>query len=199
LLAIEESRRVVEVGEMLVDGLSTVTDMKNASQVASSAYWDLPSSSRLLFGGVSPQDVVRACLYPDAFGAAVSALSRTFTIIREEEFHRGRANPTAFADFLRNIKPAGTERLPQVTLLRCIFGNPFRPARVDASWLRWNDGTVPRIAQGIYEERAFDRLPVLHDALLDAGCDNEDILVHCRSEGTHVRGCWVIDLILGKE
>jgi hypothetical protein len=58
---------------------------------------------------------------------------------------------------------------------------------------------VPKIAQGIYEERAFDRLPILHDALLDAGCDNEDMLTHCRSEGPHVRGCWVVDLILGKE
>ena len=65
--------------------------------------------------------------------------------------------------------------------------------------LAWNDGTVRRITEGIYEERAFDRLPILHDALLDAGCDNEDILAHCRSAGPHVRGCWVIDLILGKE
>jgi hypothetical protein len=84
-------------------------------------------------------------------------------------------------------------------LLREIFGNPFRPVTVDPAWLRWNDGTVPKIAQGIYEERAFCRLPILHDALLDAGCDNEDILAHCRGDGPHVRGCWVIDLILGKE
>jgi hypothetical protein len=55
------------------------------------------------------------------------------------------------------------------------------------------------IAQGIYAGRAFDRLPILHDALLDAGCDDEAILSHCRCEGPHVRGCWVIDLLLGKE
>jgi hypothetical protein len=64
--------------------------------------------------------------------------------------------------------------------------------------LGWNDATIPKIARGIYEERAFDRLPVLHDALLDAGCDDEAILAHCRGAGPHVRGCWVIDLILGK-
>jgi predicted enzyme related to lactoylglutathione lyase len=70
---------------------------------------------------------------------------------------------------------------------------------VNPAWLRWNDGTVPRLAQVIYEGRRFDDLPILHDALLDAGCDNQDILDHLRSPGPHVRGCWVIDLILGKE
>jgi hypothetical protein len=93
----------------------------------------------------------------------------------------------------------GSERVAQAQLLRDVFGNPFRPATVDPAWLRWNDCTVPKIAAGIYEERAFDRLPILHDALLDAGCDDEDILAHCRGAGPHVRGCWVIDLILGKE
>ena len=67
-----------------------------------------------------------------------------------------------------------------------------------AAWLAWNGGTVPRIAQAIYAERAFDRLPVLADALEDAGCANADVLAHCRSGGEHVRGCWVIDLLLGK-
>jgi hypothetical protein len=83
--------------------------------------------------------------------------------------------------------------------VRDIFHSPFHAVpRAAASWLRWNDGTVPKIAQGIYEERAFDRLPILADALMDAGCDDEAILSHCRGEGPHVRGCWVIDLILGK-
>jgi hypothetical protein len=86
-------------------------------------------------------------------------------------------------------------------VLRCIFGNPFRPPPpIDPSWLRWNDGTVSRVAQGIYDERAFDRMGILADALLDAGCDNEDVLGHCRQqEAVHVRGCWVVDLLLNKE
>ena len=58
---------------------------------------------------------------------------------------------------------------------------------------------VVKIAQGIYDERAFDRLPILADALEDAGCDNADILAHLRSPGPHVRGCWAVDLILGKK
>jgi hypothetical protein len=84
-------------------------------------------------------------------------------------------------------------------LLRCIFGNPFRPVAVGPSWLTWNDGTVVKIAQAIYYDRAFDRLPVLADALEEAGCHEPDILAHCRQPGEHVRGCWGVDLILGKE
>jgi hypothetical protein len=64
--------------------------------------------------------------------------------------------------------------------------------------LAWNDGTVRKIAEGIYAERAFDRLPILADALLDAGCDNEELIAHCRGAGPHVRGCWVVDTILRK-
>jgi hypothetical protein len=85
-----------------------------------------------------------------------------------------------------------------VALIREVFGNPFRDTAIDPAWLRWNDGTVRKIAQGIYKDRAFDRLPILHDALMDAGCDDETILAHCRDPEGHVRGCWVIDALLGR-
>jgi len=107
----------------------------------------------------------------------------------------------ALAPYAASRRPGEAERKRQCDVLRDIVVNPFwaRPA-IDLSWLRWNDGTIPRIAQGIYEERAFDRMPILADSLLDAGCDNEDILAHCRPQGAiHARGCWVIDLLLGKE
>ena len=84
-------------------------------------------------------------------------------------------------------------------LLHDIFGNPFHPAPIEASWLKWHDATVPKIAQAIYDDRAFDRLPVLADALEEAGCTNAEILNHCRSEAPHVRGCWVVDWLLGKQ
>lgn len=92
-----------------------------------------------------------------------------------------------------------TERKEQVALLRDIFGNPFRPATINPAWLAWNDGTVKKIAQAIYNERAFDRMPILADALEEAGCTNANILAHCRQPGEHVRGCWVVDAILDKE
>jgi len=80
-------------------------------------------------------------------------------------------------------------------LLRCMFGNPFRPVAFDPSW---RTSTVVALAGGVYADRAFDRLPILADALQDAGCENEDILAHCRGSGPHARGCWVVDMLLGK-
>jgi hypothetical protein len=80
-------------------------------------------------------------------------------------------------------------------ILRDIFGNPFRPRTLEPAWLT---STVRALAEGIYTARAFDRMPILADALEDAGCDSEDILNHCRGDGPHVRGCWVIDLVLNK-
>jgi hypothetical protein len=91
------------------------------------------------------------------------------------------------------------EKRTQCALIRDIFGNPFRPQpSIDASWLSWNDGTVSKLAQAIYDDRAFDHLPILADALEEAGCINTDLLEHCRQPGEHVRGCWVVDLVLGK-
>jgi hypothetical protein len=81
-------------------------------------------------------------------------------------------------------------------LLRDVFGNPFRPVSVDPRWLT---STVVTLAEGIYQERAFDRLPILADALQDAGCEDTELLGHCRGPGPHARGCWVVDLLTGRE
>jgi hypothetical protein len=82
-------------------------------------------------------------------------------------------------------------------ILRDIVGPlVFRSVHVSRQWLTAN---VASLAQAIYDDRAFDRLPILADALEDAGCDNADILNHCRQPGEHVRGCWVVDLVLGRE
>jgi hypothetical protein len=84
----------------------------------------------------------------------------------------------------------------QAALAREVFGNPFRPVNVDLAWL---SPTVVSLATGIYEDRAFDRLPILADALEDAGCTSADLLNHCRQPGEHARGCWPVDLLLGKQ
>ncbi len=84
----------------------------------------------------------------------------------------------------------------QLVFLHDIFGNPFHPTTIDRSLLT---PTVKTLAQKIYDDRAFDQLPLLADELEKAGCDNEEILGHCRESGPHVRGCWVVDLVLGKE
>ena len=78
---------------------------------------------------------------------------------------------------------------------REVFGNPFRPVPLDPEWLTT---TVVALATGIYKERAFERMPHLADALQDVGCEDDAVLAHCRSNTPHVRGCWVVDLLLGK-
>jgi hypothetical protein len=87
------------------------------------------------------------------------------------------------------------EQRAQVSLIRDIFGNPFRPVAFNPSW---RTDTVLTLARQMYASREFGAMPILADALQDAGCDNDDVLNHCRGAGPHVRGCWVIDLALDK-
>jgi hypothetical protein len=103
-----------------------------------------------------------------------------------------------FANLMYISARVGDEALPTestAALFRELFCNPFRPVVFDP---RWQSETVLALATGIYAERAFDRMPILADALEDAGCDNAYVLTHCRGPGPHVRGCWVVDLLLGK-
>jgi hypothetical protein len=88
------------------------------------------------------------------------------------------------------------ERAVQARRFRCIFGNPFRPVSFSPEW---RSGTTVALAGQMYESRDFSAMPILADAFQDAGCDNDHILSHCRGPGPHVRGCWVVDSVLGKE
>jgi hypothetical protein len=101
---------------------------------------------------------------------------------------------------LADEHPEGDERAAAervfCDLLRDIFGNPFRPVPFDP---KWRTSTAVLLAKQMYESRDFSPMPILADALQDAGCGNPDILNHCRDTSlTHVRGCWVVDLVLGK-
>jgi hypothetical protein len=84
----------------------------------------------------------------------------------------------------------------QAGLMKDVFGNPFRPVKFDPEW---RTSAAVQLAAGMYEARDFALMPILADALEDAGCDSNDILAHCRDpHAAHVRGCWVVDLVLGK-
>ncbi|OAI48649.1 hypothetical protein AYO44_06715 [Planctomycetaceae bacterium SCGC AG-212-F19] len=106
------------------------------------------------------------------------------------------AAQAAFYVSMSSTDEASDERKKQSYFLRDIFGNPFKPIALDRSW---RSGNVVALAQTIYDERAFDRMPILADALEDAGCTSAEMLNHCRVDGVHVRGCWALDLVLGKE
>jgi len=88
------------------------------------------------------------------------------------------------------------EQHEQARLLRCIVGNPLRPVAAGPDLLT---STAVSLARAIYENRAFDLLPILADSMQDAGCESVEVLTHCRDGGPHARGCWVVDLLLGKE
>src|SRR5262249_37179360 len=90
-------------------------------------------------------------------------------------------------------------RAKQSQCLRCIVGNPFRQAMDDSTRSLRNCGTAVTLAHSIYDTQDFATLPVLGDALEEAGCDNKDIIEHCRQTEKHVRGCWVVDLLQGKQ
>jgi hypothetical protein len=101
------------------------------------------------------------------------------------------------AEGLAQSIPWAAARRLEADALHDLFGPPFFGSfGLDP---RWRTADVTGLAFAIHEDRAFDRLPILADALMDAGCDDEQVIGHCRSEGPHVRGCWVVDLVLGKE
>ncbi|MFO0845299.1 MAG: hypothetical protein U0797_23430 [Gemmataceae bacterium] len=128
------------------------------------------------------------------------------------EAQRGRSG-AARKTLLRSARMAATDvtfsttRSPLPDLLRCVFRHPARPPLApDPGWLASNGGVVRALAQGVYAERQLpqgtldpNRLLVLSDAIEEAGCDDEEILGHLRHPGPHIRGCWVIDLLLGKQ
>lgn len=123
---------------------------------------------------------------------AWEACDQAFMGLRDFAHEVGRYLP----DPAPEIDDAGFwNGLRQAALLRDIFGNPFRSVTFSSSW---RTETVVALAAQMYETRDFGAMPVLADALMDAGCGNDDILDHCREPGPHVRGCWVVDLVLGK-
>jgi hypothetical protein len=83
-------------------------------------------------------------------------------------------------------------------MVRDLVGNPFRPSTLDPAWVGWDGGTVRRLARGIYESRQFELMPVLADALEEAGCQDPELVGHCRGPGPHVLGCWALDQLLEK-
>jgi hypothetical protein len=97
--------------------------------------------------------------------------------------------------------PAGEPvvRERQVPLLRCIVGNPFRPVSLERSWLAHAGGAALALARSIDEDCRWSDLPFLGDVLEEAGCTDEGILSHCRETSEHARGCWVVDLVLGRQ
>jgi hypothetical protein len=176
-------RHAVETSERYADRLATRAELKEARANA----WKC--GSRVHVGparAAAPRGMLReASLAADEIRGVLYARACA-GLVPEDQVQAGHTADTS-------------ERAAQSALLRDVIGNPFRVAEVDPAWLRWQQGTVVRIAQTIYEQRRFADLPILADALEEAGCTDAAILAHCRQGGEHVPGCWVVDLLLQKD
>jgi hypothetical protein len=166
-------RKAVKIAERFAHGEATDADLRGAGWMVCQA-----TQERDVRGGVQ----------------AESSRSPSGYFVRE--VIRASVSEDAASAVRRAVYwPSLGQMEDEAGILRDIFGNPFRPMSLDPSWLT---STVVSLARGIYAERAFDRLPILADALQDASCETADVLGHCRGPGPHVRGCWVVDLLLGK-
>jgi hypothetical protein len=174
----QRSRRMVEVSERFADAEATLKDlMKTRSEAlavpgpaATAAYW-------------AGNNVASGPLW-NVFAAAA------------EEPARKATQKTQLRETWAAVQAQSARE--QAALIRDVIGNPFHRPRLTARELSWEGGLVARLAEGIYEESAFDQLPILGDALEEAGCTDEAILGHCRGGEPHVRGCWVVDLATGR-
>jgi hypothetical protein len=176
LFSDERSRKAVEVSERYADGFASQQELETAISAAHVAYIDFQApylNDQVPFPG-------DAAFYAPA--AAIYAIEASpFAAVAET----GEIGDKAMY-------------LAQSNLIGDIFGNPFCPIAINPDWLAWNDGLLVSMAHKMYDSRDFRDMPVLADALEDAGCDNADIVIHCRHPSEHVRGCWVVDLILEK-
>jgi hypothetical protein len=135
---------------------------------------------------VSEWHAARAAMRADASAAAEAVQTWVSVSADQSEFQTRGGGVTELLE----------EMAAQCGLLRCVIGNPFRPTTADPAWLT---SAVTALARQMYDSLDFTAMPILADALQDAGCDSDDVLNHCRSDGVHVRGCWVVDALLGKE
>src|SRR5579884_1919735 len=191
----ERSRKAIEILERRAEGMATTEELATAAAEAQAAADEVEGKDQ-----VAAQAVAMALSYG---GPALPALGWLWDG-PDAAIDKARSNyfavPTLAAQALavaRLGRGKGYERFHaivkadlarQANVLRDVLGNPFRPVSGNPGWFT---ATVKNLATGIYEEHAFDRMPVLADALEDAGCDDHDMLAHCQTPGLHVRGCWV--------
>ncbi|VTR93152.1 Uncharacterized protein OS=Sorangium cellulosum (strain So ce56) GN=sce5710 PE=4 SV=1 [Gemmata massiliana] len=200
LFSDERSRAVVTVVERYADGLATHAELSAARHAAWDALAELrrAAEAELEKAGGEEHPSVRDA-FMRAGAAAIANIWSGFTFTGgagldlDMSGRGGWSDDRSFRLAHDVLKDAFALRS---NLIRCIFGNPFRPVTFLPEW---RTSTVVALVGQMYESRDFGAMPILGDALQDAGCDSTDVLEHCRGPGPHVRGCWVVDLVLGKE
>jgi hypothetical protein len=180
LLPDEHCRKALEVAERFADGMETEQDLRDAADTAfGSADAASTSGGGRYFAARCTFYAANLLAYDAAVGAARNLHTATVDAAGEEIADRVNAS-----DAVNRYRKG---------LVEHIFGNPFRPVTVSPEWLT---GNVVSLARSVYDDRAFDRMPELADALHAAGCDNDEILGHCRGPGHMCVGagwfiwCW---------
>lgn len=184
LLTDERGRQAVAVAERYADGQATPAELRSAC-AAAEEITDFDGDT-VTWCEVAGTAFVTAEPSPSPLDAAyIAAENVGWRAARAADEDSDEPDAAAKA----------TERAAQCELVREVLGNPFRPAAFDPGW---RTTTVVLLAREMYESRDFSAMPILADALQDAGCEDEQLLGHCRRPGPHVRGCWALDLVLGK-
>jgi hypothetical protein len=194
--------KAVEVAERVPEGLAAPEELRQASADAGIAWVNAMFAAE----GVSTEGFANKYQSPDynrarraayAADAVSQFLNRPELAVDRSTCSARHAAGDESPDALFSVLSTGNpEREIHRRFLDDIFGNPYRPVAFDP---RWRTSDAVALAQAIYDDRAFERLPILADALMDAGCEDEQVVGHCRNEGPHVCGCWVVDLVLGKD
>jgi hypothetical protein len=195
-MLVPETLEALEVAEKLAEGTVSPGERKQARDRAIHASWNSDNTLRHSRGPA--KDCVASSLGRNAYEAAVRVafVTRHLGVMSKKDWPADAFEVTEFGPRLVDWSAGKREQeILQARLLRELFGNPFRPILPDPGWL---DANVVGIARSMYEGRDFARMPLLGDALEDFGCVHEEVLDHCRGEVPHDRGCWVVDLILGK-
>jgi hypothetical protein len=205
-------REAVEVAERYADGLAPDDEVRQAAlAVATARGWNAERREydpwqSAFFAPETVQYALRLRVrdgrpydWSDAGIAADKAsIAAYYDVLRRRGENINREIPDAEIDWEEEQVIRKGEAEAQSRILRDLLGNPFRPVAADAAWLGRNGRAVVGIAQTVYDDRRFDLLPILADALEDAGCCETEVLGHCREPGEHMRGCWVVDLALGR-
>lgn len=176
----DQDRQMVRVAERYADGRATWEEMSEATIASAGRATKIATRLRQFVDGACATALRRP---------AVDAYRRAMAIIDAGEVEDAMDPRDA------HMGARSEEQFAQEQFLRDLFGNPFRPTAADPAWLTPG---VLELAGAIYDEGAFDRLPALADALEAAGCHDPDWLGHLRGPGPHLRGCWAVDLVLGK-
>ena len=201
LLPDPRSRRALEALERFADGRASSEEMTEAARAAHAAGLRARSSRRA--AEAAQKEGGKAGWWERERAARDAAQREGAAWLAWQMACRDREAMLGAAEFAADVAAEADaeakERQAQAEVLRDLFGNPFHSAAVAPAVLAWNDGAIRKMAQVIYDGRAFDRLPLLADALEEAGCTDAAILGHCRGGGEHVRGCWVVDALLCRE